>query len=163
MPYQVKKKYGHNVGLSCAFRQPKALHSHCSKLHGYSLAFSFVFESEHLDARNWVIDFGGLKSLKAKLHDLFDHKVAVDAKDPALEAFQILHDQKVIDMVVFEQGVGCERFALKAFHEANRLVAELNSKQEKLGKSHRIRVVSCTCAEHDGNSATYINPNPDPV
>ena len=58
------KKYGHEVGLSTAFRQWRA-HSHCSKLHGYSLAFKFEFGTNELDSTNWVVDFGGLKSLKS--------------------------------------------------------------------------------------------------
>ena len=41
--YFSTKTYGHERGLSCAFRQPLALHSHCSLLHGYALSFSFKF------------------------------------------------------------------------------------------------------------------------
>ena len=38
-------------------------------LHGYSLQFKFTFEARELDERNWVVDFGGLKPLKAWLED----------------------------------------------------------------------------------------------
>ena len=71
--YQSGKTYGHEVGFSCAFRQHKA-QSHCKFLHGYALSFKFIFEADELDARNWVVDFGSLKSLKGWLENTFDHK-----------------------------------------------------------------------------------------
>jgi 6-pyruvoyl-tetrahydropterin synthase len=37
---------------------------HCSLLHGYSIGIKLIFESETLDDRNWVMDFGGLKAFK---------------------------------------------------------------------------------------------------
>lgn len=43
--YRSTKTYGHNAGLSCAFRQWKA-NSHCKYLHGYALSFKFVFEGK---------------------------------------------------------------------------------------------------------------------
>ena len=67
------KTYGHDLGFSVAFRQWRA-QSHCRLLHGYSLAFRFEFAAEELDPRNWVVDFGGLKGLKAMLEQNFDHK-----------------------------------------------------------------------------------------
>ena len=65
MPYYSTKHYGHNIGLSAVFRQPNADHSHCHLLHGYSLAFTFKFGCDDLDNKNWAVDFGGLKQLKA--------------------------------------------------------------------------------------------------
>lgn len=53
------KKYGHERGLSAAFRQWRA-DSHCKFLHGYSLEFEFEFGAHELDERNWVVDFGGI-------------------------------------------------------------------------------------------------------
>ena len=81
------KHYGHNIGLSAVFRQPNADHSHCHLLHGYSLAFTFTFGCDELDNKNWAVDFGGLKPLKAWLEDMFDHKLCVD-KDDAQHAFE---------------------------------------------------------------------------
>ena len=63
--YYSTKTYGHEEGLSCMFRQPLATHSHCSLLHGYALSFSFKFGCDGLDDKNWVVDFGNLKELKA--------------------------------------------------------------------------------------------------
>ena len=67
MAYYSTKHYGHNIGLSAVFRQPNADHSHCHLLHGYSLAFTFTFGCNELDNKNWAVDFGGLKPLKAWL------------------------------------------------------------------------------------------------
>ena len=76
MSYYSTKTYGHNIGLSACFRQPKA-HSHCRFLHGYSLQFKFTFGCSELDNKNWAVDFGGLKPLKAWLEDMFDHKLCI--------------------------------------------------------------------------------------
>ena len=89
MTYYSTKTYGHNIGLACVFRQPNADHSHCHLLHGYSLAFRFTFGCNDLDNKNWAVDFGGLKPLKAWLEDKFDHKLALDQNDPKLERLKI--------------------------------------------------------------------------
>jgi 6-pyruvoyltetrahydropterin/6-carboxytetrahydropterin synthase len=62
--YLSTKTYGNDRGLSCCFRQWRSTHSHCSLLHGYSIGIKLIFESETLDDRNWVMDFGGLKAFK---------------------------------------------------------------------------------------------------
>ena len=147
MPFQSTKTYGHEVGLSCAFRQWRAK-SHCNKLHGYALSFSFVFEANELDERNWVVDFGGLKVLKAALQDTFDHKTAVATDDPLLAQFRQLHNLGAIDLVRFP-AVGCEAFAELAYGMA---VNTLN----ELGYGGRVRVVSCEVREHGANSAIYV-------
>lgn len=148
MSYQSTKTFGHELGLSAAFRQWRATHSHCSKLHGYALSFKFVFEADALDERNWVMDFGGLKSVKESLQYFFDHKTAVASDDPALELFEMLDKQGVIDLVVLES-VGCEAFATLAYGIAARFVSTATD--------GRVRVVSCECREHGANSAIYIN------
>ena len=74
------KKYGHERGLSAAFRQWKA-DSHCKHIHGYSLEFEFKFGANELDERNWVVDFGGLKELEKWLRNHFDHKTLVASDD----------------------------------------------------------------------------------
>ncbi len=61
--YYSTKTWGHNMGLSAAFRQWRA-DSHCRLIHGYSLAITLKFAAGDLDARNWVVDFGSLKTLK---------------------------------------------------------------------------------------------------
>ena len=59
-----------------AYRQWRA-DSHCNLIHGYALSFHFEFETDDLDARNWVVDFGGLRPLKDSLEDWFDQLARV--------------------------------------------------------------------------------------
>jgi len=144
--YQSTKRYGHNIGLSAVFRQPHADHSHCRFLHGYSLAFKFTFGCNELDHRNWVVDFGGLKTLKMWLEEMFDHKVVVDKNDPMLYKLEELESVGLAQLTVFD-GVGVEKFSEHAFKKADALVREMTN--------NRCWCVSCECAEHGANSAIY--------
>ena len=145
MPYYSTKRYGHERGLSCAYRQHKA-DSHCRLVHGYSLAFEFTFGAHELDVRNWVVDFGGLKTLEQWLRNTFDHTVLVAEDDPALEWFREGERQDLLRLVVVESG-GCERFAELAFRCAQ-LWLEAN------GEDVRCWVQRVTVYEHGANSAT---------
>ena len=140
------KTYGHNIGLACVFRQPNADHSHCHLLHGYSLQFKFTFGCDRLDNKNWAVDFGGLKPLKAWLEDKFDHKLALDQNDPHMDKFKELQELDLADIRVFD-GVGAEKFAEHAFNFADELIKEKTN--------NRCYVVSVECAEHGANSAIY--------
>jgi len=146
MPYQSTKTYGHNIGLSACFRQPHANHSHCRFLHGYSLAFRFTFQAAELDERNWVVDFGGLKPLKAWLEETFDHKVVLDRQDPMLYKFAELENAGLAELTILD-GVGVEKFAEHAYNFADKLVREMTD--------NRCWVVSVECMEHGANSAIY--------
>lgn len=107
MAYLSTKTYGHEVGLSATFRQWRAK-SHCRLLHGYSLSFRFEFEANMLDDKNWVVDFGDLKELRAILEGTFDHKTVVAADDPELEWFREAARRGLADVVVLP-AVGCEK------------------------------------------------------
>ena len=146
MLYFSTKTYGHDRGLSCAFRQPLATHSHCQLIHGYSLAFSFKFAARHLDDKNWVVDFGGLKELKVWLENMFDHTLAVDKDDPHIEHLMYLESKGLADVRVMD-GVGCEKFAEHAFDFADTLIERITD--------GRCVLVSCECSEHGANSAIY--------
>lgn len=145
--YQSTKQFGHDLGISCAFRQWGATHSHCSKIHGYALAFKFTFEADQLDERNWVQDFGGLKELKELLMDTFDHKLVVANDDPQKDLFITMHQAQIADVVILPK-VGCEYFAEAAYSFA---VTLLN-----LDHQDRIRLVSVEVKEHGANSAIYF-------
>jgi 6-pyruvoyltetrahydropterin/6-carboxytetrahydropterin synthase len=85
--YLSTKTYGNDRGLSCVFRQWKSIHSHCSLLHGYSIGIKLIFESETLDDRNWVMDFGGLKAFKEWSEWMFDHTTIIAQDDPERQTF----------------------------------------------------------------------------
>lgn len=145
--YQSTKQFGHDLGISCAFRQWGATHSHCSKIHGYAIAFKFTFEAEELDERNWVQDFGGLKNLKQALMDTFDHKLVIAVDDPERETIEKLHDAGIADVVIVPS-VGCEAFA-KIGYDIAMTVLELDTQA-------RVRLVSVEVKEHGANSALYF-------
>lgn len=138
------KKYGHERGLSAAFRQWRA-DSHCRFVHGYSLEFEYVFGASELDENNWVVDFGGLKELGDWLKRNFDHKTLVAIDDPMYEIFEEMDEKQVISMVPVES-TGCEMFAKMAMQYANDLIGRLYG--------DRCWVESVTVREHGANSAT---------
>lgn len=148
MRYQSTKTFGHDLGISCAFRQWRATHSHCSKIHGYALSVTMVFEANTLDDRNWVMDFGGFKQIKQEIMDTFDHKLVVAADDPMLDAFKNLHALDVADVVILPK-VGCEAFA--------QFIAQaMVEPMIKKGFSDRVKLVSVEVREHGANSAVFF-------
>lgn len=104
--YVSTKSYDTRNGFSIAYRQHKA-DSHCRFIHGYALGFDFEFESETLDVRNWVCDFGGFKTLKAFLEEYFDHTLLVAQDDPELEFFKEI-DRRGLAQVREVAKTGCE-------------------------------------------------------
>ena len=147
MKYQSTKTYGNDRGLSCCFRQWRADHSHCSLLHGYSLGFRFVFESDTLDERNWVYDFGDCKWIKEFLEDTFDHTLVIASDDPEVELFKGLYEKKVCKLWVLDN-VGCEKFAELVYD-----YVALTLKEKTEG---RVNLKSVECFEHGANSAIYL-------
>ncbi len=104
--YVSTKSYDTRSGFSIAYRQWKA-DSHCKYIHGYALGFDFEFESETLDVRNWVCDFGGFKTLKSFLEEYFDHTLLVAQDDPELEFFKEI-DRRGLAQVREVEKTGCE-------------------------------------------------------
>jgi 6-pyruvoyltetrahydropterin/6-carboxytetrahydropterin synthase len=143
LAFSSTKTYGHEAGFSCAFRQWRA-ESHCRFLHGYSLAISVEFQASELDERGWVVDFGALKSFKAWLKRVFDHKTLLAVDDPLLPQFRELHRAGAIDLVVVP-AVGCERFAEMVLVRAEAWLAEHQL-------TPRCWVALVEVREHEGNS-----------
>lgn len=144
MKYQVIKTYGNETGHSCAFRQWRA-DSHCNLIHGYALGFEITFESETLDDRNWVIDFGDLGVLKQYLKDTFDHTTVIAEDDPMIQDFIYLKDKELIDLRIMSN-VGCEAFAQEVYEFC----------RERY-ESQRVSVKSVRVFEHGANSAVFGN------
>lgn len=144
--YRSTKTYDHSEGLSCCFRQWRATHSHCRLVHGYALAFRFIFATHELDERNWCFDFGGLKSVRAWLHEMFDHTMLVAADDPDLADFLHLQEKGLVALRVLPR-VGCEATAEHVFGHVARFVAEQTA--------GRVWLETVEVMEHGGNSALY--------
>lgn len=137
------KTYVHAVGLSACFRQHRAT-SHCRFLHGYALEVRVEFEGLEVDERNWVVDFGALKSFRAMLEDTFDHKTLVAYDDPLRDQFVQLSHLGLVQLVLVP-ATGCESFSRLIFE-----AAEIWLKDN--GFSHA-KVTSVEVREHAGNSA----------
>ena len=131
---------------SAAFRQWKSTHSHCQYIHGYRLTADITFETNELDDKGWVADFGGLKDLKKTLEHTFDHKLVVAADDPQLDLLKLLDESGVAQVIVLQDGVGCERFAEFVLKTADTFIDEATD--------GRVRVKSVQINEHDKNFAT---------
>lgn len=82
----------------------------CRLIHGYALTFYFEFESDKLDIRNWVADFGGLRPLKEQLEEWFDHKYLLASDDPFYEDIKRLGDLGLMEITEVE-ATGCEAIA----------------------------------------------------
>ena len=136
---------------SCTFRQWGAKHSNCRYLHGYQLIAKFWFGGSHLDDKQWLVDFGGLKELKGQLNYLFDHTTCIAGDDPALETFKELNSKGLIQLRIFEKGVGIERTAEVVFDIAQQYICSLTS--------GRCWVEKVEVFEHEDNSAIYTAPS----
>lgn len=144
--FRSTKTFGHDIGLSAAFRQWKA-ESHCRLIHGYALAVRLEFEAEELDVRNWVVDFGSLKSLKGMLEDTFDHKLLVAEDDPWLHKLTELEQFGLAEVVVVP-ATGCEKFA-EMIYECVEVWLKDN------GYAPRCRIAKVEVSEHGANSAIF--------
>ncbi len=173
--YVSTKTYGTDRGLSCCFRQWRSTHSHCSLLHGYSIGIRLVFESDTLDSRNWVMDFGGLKAFKEWAEYMFDHTLIIAKDDPHLPMFLKmaelgLQDQGGVCDLRLTEAVGCEKFAELAYRvmahilhcfqtgEPYRLMKGdgcIVSFEPRYPVGQGVRLRSAEVFEHEGNSAIY--------
>ena len=144
--YISTKTYGNDRGLSCCFRQWRSTHSHCSLLHGYSIGIKLTFESETLDDRNWVMDFGGLGAFKAWAEYMFDHTLLIAKDDPQRNFFETMNmivDAKspnpksaipnlrgaICDLRVVD-AVGCEKFSELAYKTMQNILETFQQGQD---------------------------------
>ncbi len=134
------------IGFPCTHRQWKA-ESHCRFVHGYSREFYFEFECNELTKEGWVVDFGGLKDLKAWLDEMFDHTFLASADDPYLELFKEMDQKGIIQLRVLPN-VGMEGTAQWAFHEADKLIRQKTN--------NRAWVSKIEVRENEKNSAIYL-------
>lgn len=141
--YRSTKSYDHSEGLSCCFRQWRAA-SHCHLLHGYALAFRFVFATNQLDKNNWCLDFGSLKELRQWLHHMFDHTLLVAEDDPELRRFKDMARDGLADIRVVP-AVGCEAVVGLTFDHLSGWVWQATN--------GRVWLECVEVMEHAGNSA----------
>jgi 6-pyruvoyltetrahydropterin/6-carboxytetrahydropterin synthase len=114
-PFKSTKTF--HQAFPVAYRQHRA-DSHCNVTHGYALTIHLEFGGFELDARNWLVDFGGLKGLKGQLEDWFDHKHLVATDDPHIETLRELHHLKISSITEVER-TGCEGLSDFIFEHLN--------------------------------------------
>lgn len=146
--FRVTKTFGHELGLSCCFRQWRATHSHCRFLHGYAIAVKIDIISRDLDERNWTFDFGDFKEIRQFLVDTFDHKLVVAEDDPSKDDICALAGIGVADVLVLP-AVGCEQFSKYIYDFVAPIVLEKTGGRAKL--------FTVEVREHGANSAHYAN------
>ena len=113
-----------------AYRQWKA-DSHCNKIHGYALSFYFEFEATTLDARNWVMDFGGLRPLKDKLEEWFDHTLLLALDDPNYNDIKKLGELGLAKITEVEK-TGCEGIASFLYEYVNTIFLPSYGEQDRI-------------------------------
>ena len=113
-----------------AYRQWRA-DSHCNMIHGYALSFHFEFECDTLDARNWCMDFGGLRPLKENLEDWFDHTLLVAVDDPEREHLLNLGKLGLAKITEVEK-TGCEGIADFLYEYCNTILLPDYSEERRV-------------------------------
>lgn len=132
-------------GFPCTHRQWRA-DSHCKYIHGYSREFYFEFQCSELSREGWVVDFGGLKEVKAWLEHMFDHTFLVSEDDPHMSLFKDMEQDSIIQLRVLPN-VGMEGTAKYVFDIVNEMVS-----QRTVGRAW-VKLVEVR--ENEKNSAIY--------
>lgn len=133
-----------------AYRQWRA-DSHCNLIHGYALSFHFEFEADDLDARNWVMDFGGLTPLKDKLEEWFDHTLLVAEDDPQKEMLLKLGEAGLAKITLVER-TGCEGLADFLYEYINTILLP----QFGVEEAKRVWCCKVEVRETDSNMAMRV-------
>jgi len=136
-----------------AYRQWRA-DSHCNLIHGYALSFHLEFECDTLDARNWCMDFGGLKPLKGLLEDWFDHTLLVAQDDPMREHLLELGKLKLAKITEVEK-TGCEGIADFLYEYINTIFLP------NYGEKERVWCSKVEVRETDANMAMRVGHRED--
>ncbi|MGB0454145.1 MAG: 6-carboxytetrahydropterin synthase [Bacteriovoracaceae bacterium] len=139
-------------GFPCTHRQWKA-EGHCRFVHGYSREFNFTFACKEFSKEMWVVDFGGLKEIKAWLDEMFDHTFLSSEDDPYLDEFRRLDELGVLKLKVLPN-CGMEGTAKYVYDVVNPKIATMSEGRAWI---HKLEV-----RENEKNSAIYIPETPTP-
>lgn len=139
----------------CAYRQWRA-DSHCNQIHGYAFSFHFEFETDDLDARNWAFDYGGLRPLKDKLEEWFDHTLLVAQDDPMRDELLRLGQLGLAKITEVEK-TGCEGLADFLYEYINTIFLPSCGKTE----ADRLWCSRVEVRETDSNMAMRVGHRED--
>lgn len=125
-------------------RQPDH-EGHCRMIHGHNWTIEVEFIAKNLDKHGFVIDFGSLKTLKAKI-DEFDHALVLNETDPALDHLVACLDTENLAMIRTVPDCSAEGLA-KYFFDIFEYIINAHT----MGRASVKRV---TVFEDEKNSAT---------
>jgi 6-pyruvoyltetrahydropterin/6-carboxytetrahydropterin synthase len=119
-------------------------------VHGYGRYIQFTFEGK-LDERQWVMDFGDLKDVKAWIEKEWDHRVLIASDDPHLEKLKQMHDLGIMNINVLDVtkgwGPGIEASCKHIYDNVANLI--------HVKTDGRVKIVKVEIWEHERNSAVY--------
>jgi len=118
----------------------------CNAIHGYALSMHFEFSTDVLDARNWVMDFGGLRELKNMLDEYFDHTLLLAQDDPDYDQIKALGTAGLAKITEVER-TGCEGIADWLYEYINTIFLP------NYGEADRIWCTKIEVRETDKNMA----------
>jgi len=133
-------------GFPCTHRQWRASESHCRFIHGYSREFTFEFTCNELTKEGWVVDFGGLKEVKAWLDHMFDHTFLANEDDPYMDKFVQMEKDGIVQLRVMPN-IGMEGTAHYVCEKVNEMI--------KKDTNGRAWVSMVEVRENEKNSAIY--------
>ena len=144
MPNYVARKRFED--LSCAHRVWRGS-ERLRVLHGYARTVEIALTAASLDSAGAVVDFSGMKSLKALLEAQFDHTLLVANDDPARQEFLALQEVGAANVRLMDD-VGLEGSA--------RWVADHVT--EWLDKTYagRVRLIDVIVEESSKNSVQLV-------
>jgi len=144
---KITKKFGEELGLSCAYRQHLMTNSPNQFLHGYALGVEMTFLVERLDTRDWVVDLGwdDWAPLGNMLRVMFAHKTLVAIDDPALDQFRTMHELGLCRLLIVP-ATGCEAFSAMVH-------ADVSLWLEEKFKDGAVRLLNVVVSEHGAYSA----------
>lgn len=152
MKYRSTKTWENAFPVS--YRQWRA-DSHCKFWHGYALTIHVEFESEELDVRNWVVDFGGLKPLKMQLEEWFDHKFLVALDDPYKDEIEKFVRTTGVAEITFVEKTGCEGISEFLYEYINTIYLP------NVGEAGRVWCTKVEVRETPSNMAMVIGERGD--
>ncbi|MFL6615801.1 MAG: 6-pyruvoyl trahydropterin synthase family protein [Pantoea agglomerans] len=118
--YRVSKLFD---DLPCCHRS-WANQGHCAFLHGYERRFNVEFCCFTLESgTGFIVDFSGLKKIRAALCHQFDHTTLIAENDPELPLFRQLAARNIIDLRIMAN-TSMEGAARWVFETANKLISE---------------------------------------
>lgn len=145
--FESTKKFG---PISTGHRQWRD-DSHCRYIHGYGRYVEFTFACNELDAKTWVVDFGGLKSIKQWIDAAWDHRTLIASDDPQLKEILDMEAKGLLNVNIMDVTQG---WSPSIEGSCKYLYDNLNPRIE-LMTDGRCWISCVRIWEHENNSAIY--------